>query len=82
VPYDWKSGEWTLLRLQVIKSGSEWKVTGKAWTQGATEPVKGMVEFAEKSEPSAGRASIWGSPVATTPIQFDDLLVRRIGADQ
>ena len=44
VPYEWKSGEWTMLRLQITKSGAIWKVAGKAWTQGATEP--GFARFA------------------------------------
>ena len=75
VPFEWKSGEWTLLRLQIIKSSDAWKVEGKAWTQGATEPDKVMISFDEKTEPSSGRASIWGSPFSTLPIQYDDLLV-------
>lgn len=76
-PYDWKSGEWTTVRLQVVKSGEGWKVEGKAWSRGATEPAQPMVLYEDKQEPSAGRASIWGSPYATTPIQFDDLVVTR-----
>ncbi len=75
VAYDWKSGEWTLLRLQITKTGTTWKLEGKAWLQGAPEPAQPMVSFEEKEEPSAGRASVWGSPYATTPIQFDDLRV-------
>lgn len=78
VPYDWKSGEWTMMRLQVVKAGEEWKVEGKAWQQGVAEPAQVMISFGEKQEPSAGRASIWGSPYATTPIQFDDLVVRAV----
>jgi len=78
VPYEWKSGEWTLLRLQITKSGDVWKVSGKTWAQGATEPAQPAITFDEKTEPSAGRASIWGNPFATTPIQFDDLVLRRI----
>jgi hypothetical protein len=38
------------------------------------------VTFEEKTEPTAGRASIWGSPFSTTPIQFDDLLIRHVEA--
>lgn len=78
-PYDWKPGEWTMLRLQVVKSGATWKVEGKAWVQGAAEPSAPMITFEEKEEPSGGRASIWGSPYATTPIQFDDLKVTQAG---
>jgi hypothetical protein len=36
------------------------------------------VTFAEKSEPNAGRASIWGNPFAGTPIDFDDLVVSAV----
>ncbi len=76
VPYEWQSGAWTRLRLQVrkVKDGG-WKVEGKAWKEGDKEPSAWMVSFDEKEQPVAGRASIWGSPYATTPIRFDDLLV-------
>jgi len=76
VPYEWQSGAWTRLRLQVrkVKDGG-WKVEGKAWKDGDKDPSAWMVSFDEKEQPVAGRASIWGSPYATTPIRFDDLLV-------
>jgi hypothetical protein len=80
VPYTWKSGEWTLLNLQITKAGDTWKVAGKAWMQGTPEPAQALVSYDEKKEPSAGRASIWGSPYSTTPIQFDDLALRSVGA--
>jgi hypothetical protein len=79
MPFDWKSGEWTMLRLQIMKVGDVWKLEGKAW-QGGTEPPQSMISYEEKTEPSAGRASIWGSPISTTPIQFDDLLLRPVAA--
>src|SRR2546429_3315512 len=76
MPYEWQSGAWTRLCLQVrkVKDGG-WKVEGKAWKDGGKEPSAWMVSFDEKEQPVAGRASIWGSPYATTPIRFDDLLV-------
>jgi hypothetical protein len=74
VPYEWQSGSWTRLRLQVRKvNDGQWKVEGKAWTD--KEPSAWLVSFDEKEQPVAGRASIWGSPFATTPIRFDDLKV-------
>jgi hypothetical protein len=74
VPYEWQSGVWSRLRLQVrkVKDG-QWKVEGKAWTD--KEPTAWLVSFDEREQPVAGRASIWGSPYATTPIRFDDLKV-------
>ena len=72
VPYEWQSGAWTRLRLQVrkVKEG-QWKVEGKAWTD--KEPSAWLVSLDEKEQPVAGKASIWGSPYATTPIRFDEL---------
>jgi hypothetical protein len=76
VPYAWTSGAWTVLRLQVRKVGEgTFSVDGKAWEQGKPEPKAWMVSFAETEEPPKGRPSAWGSPYASTPIQFDDLVV-------
>jgi len=74
VPYEWQSGAWTRLRLQVrkVKDG-QWTVEGKVWTD--KEPSAWLVSFDEREQPVAGKASIWGSPYATTPIRFDDLKV-------
>jgi hypothetical protein len=80
VPFDWQSDQWTLFRLQVrkVKDG-EWKVEGKAWTQGGPEPAW-QITVDEKEAPLAGRAGLWGSPYAGTPIRFDDLVVSQVGA--
>ena len=78
-PFTWESDSWTMLKLQVrkVKDG-EFAIEGKAWKQGKPEPDKWMVNSTEKSEPSAGRASIWGNPFAGTPIDFDDLVVTAV----
>jgi hypothetical protein len=77
VPFEWKSGEWTTLRLQIRKAGDVWKLEGKAW-QGGTEPAAIMISYDETAEPTPGRASIWGMPYSSTPIQFDDLLLKQL----
>lgn len=76
VPYDWKSGVWTELRLELrqIKEGA-WRVRAKAWPQGTPEPEKPLLEFAETEAPIPGRASVIGSPFAGTPIWYDDLKI-------
>jgi hypothetical protein len=80
VSFDWKSGEWVQLRLQIRKlKDGEWKIEGKAWVQGTTEPKAWMIAFDEKEEPILGKASVLGSPFAGTPIWFDDLAVQKIG---
>jgi hypothetical protein len=78
-PFTWESDSWTVLKLQVrkVKDG-EFAVEGKVWKQGTPEPEKWMLTYAEKSEPLAGRASIWGNPFAGTPINFDDLTVSAV----
>ena len=78
--FDWKSGEWTQLRLQIrkVKDG-EWKIEGKAWQSG-TEPKDWTISADEKEEPVTGKASLLGSPFAGTPIWFDELRVEQVGA--
>lgn len=78
VPYEWKSGEWTWLKLQSRTSSEGCRLEGKAWTRGTTEPEKALISFEDKAKPAAGRSAIWGSPYATTPIQFDDLKVESL----
>jgi len=78
-PFDWNSGHWLNFRLQIraIESG-EWKVEGKIWNAENPEPSLWMVSFDEKDEPVSGRPSVFGSPFAGTPIQFDDFRVERV----
>jgi hypothetical protein len=76
VPFDWKSGSWTMFRLRVRQVGGEaWKVEGKAWVQTGPEPKEWMISLDEKTPPHDGRPSIWGSPYSGTSIRFDDLMV-------
>lgn len=75
VPFTWASDTWTSLRIIVRKQGAGWVIEGKAWPAGSPEPEKPLISIEEKTEPSAGRAGIWGSPYAGTPIRFDDLLI-------
>jgi hypothetical protein len=76
VPYAWKSGAWTMFKLQVRSAGDQlWKVEGKAWPQTEPEPADWTVVLDEKTAPHPGRASLWGAPYSGTPIRFDDLLL-------
>ncbi len=73
-PFEWASGKWTRLSLtfRKVKDG-EWAIEGKAWEDGGKEPEKATVTAMDTEAPAAGRASIGGSPYATTPIRYDDL---------
>lgn len=77
--FEWKSGEWMRLRLQLRASGAgEWRVEGRVWPQVEPEPREWALVFDEKEEPVPGRASVLGSPFSGTPIRFDDLKVERV----
>ncbi len=75
VPFEWVSGEWTTLRLQVRKAGAGWVVEGKAWASSGAEPKDWQISLELTDAPSAGRAGLWGSPYSGTPIRFDDLVI-------
>ncbi|HEV7866074.1 MAG TPA: hypothetical protein VGO90_00225 [Chthoniobacteraceae bacterium] len=75
VPFEWPTDAWTTLRLQIRKVGAAWKIEGKAWASSAKEPAEWMIALDNKEEPPSGRAGLWGSPYAGTPIRFDDLLL-------
>ena len=75
-PFEWKSGTWTSLHLQVRKiSESKWSIEGRAWTNGTPEPKDWSISFEVSEAPPAGKASIWGAPYSGKPILFDDLNV-------
>jgi hypothetical protein len=75
VTLDWQSGSWTHLKLQVRSSAAGVIVEGKTWANGSAEPAEWMIKHEEATAPKPGRAGIWGSPYAGTPIRFDDLKV-------
>ena len=75
-PFEWTSGAWTSLRIQVRKTpAGAWAIEGKAWPATAAEPATWSLALEEKDEPSAGRPGLWGSPFSGTPIRFDDLAI-------
>jgi hypothetical protein len=74
VPFEWKSGTWTKLRIQMRKlEDGSWTVEGKAWAEGGEEPKEWTITAKEPAAIPAGRASIWGCPYSSHPIRFDDL---------
>jgi hypothetical protein len=75
-PFEWKSGAWTSLQLQVRKvSESKWNIEGRAWEDGTPEAKDWSISFEVSEAPPAGKASIWGAPYSSKPILFDDLSV-------
>jgi hypothetical protein len=79
VPYHWAAGKWTHLKLQVTKTGeAEWKIEGKAWSEGAEEPKEPAITFTDTQAPQRERASAGAMPYSGTPIRFDDLVVSTV----
>lgn len=78
IPFNWKTGTWTQLRLQLRKvQDGEWKIEGKAWPQTGEEPKDWMLTVNDKEAPTPGRSSVMGSPFSGAPIWFDDLVVEK-----
>lgn len=75
VPYEWTSGEWMVLKIQLRKAGEKWVIEGKAWPVNGSEPVDWTISTEEASAPPMGRAGLWGSPFSGTPIRFDDVFL-------
>jgi hypothetical protein len=75
-PFEWKSGTWTSLHLQIRKvSEGKWIIEGRAWADGTPEPNDWSISFEVLEALPAGKASIWGAPYSGKPILFDDLSV-------
>jgi hypothetical protein len=76
VPYEWKSGTWTWMKLQLAKTPEgKFKVQGKAWAQGKEEPKDWTIAVEAPAAPKPGRASVWATPYSGTSVQFDDLQI-------
>lgn len=75
VAYEWKSGVWTRLRLEVRTAGeAKWIVRGRAWADGANEPDTWAIEHETETKPRKGGASLWGLPYSSQPVWFDDVI--------
>ncbi|MDB6174432.1 MAG: hypothetical protein JWL59_3743 [Chthoniobacteraceae bacterium] len=83
VNFEWTSGAWTKLRVQVRKTAAgTFLVEGKAWNAEGQEPATWQISFEDKEESAPGRAGIWGSPYSGTPIRFDDISVTPLAASK
>jgi len=78
-PFDWKSGEWTELRLLIRKgTGATGTVEGKVWSSGSPEPKEPTIRLADAEILPAGKCGAWGMPYAGAPIRFDDIQVTTV----
>ena len=76
VPFEWATDTWTKLKLEVTKQpDGSWTVQGRAWAADAVEPAEPLIKHTEATLMSMGRCSLWATPFAGTPIDFDDIHV-------
>jgi hypothetical protein len=78
----WEPGKWWRLELTVAPAGEGWRVTGRAWADGAARPEKPVLEFAAPEPKFSGKASLNGTPFAALPLYFDDIEIRKIEKPQ
>jgi len=82
VPWEWTTGTWTHLRLQLRKLADDsYLYQGRAWIDGTPEPSEWVITLKRSEEPIPGRPGIWGKPFAGTPIRYDELKVESLGPD-
>jgi len=79
VPFSWQSGTWMQLRLEMRQAGEgSWRVGGKVWSMGVSEPESMIISFTTTNAPLAGQAGLWGKPYSGTPIRFDEVRVEEL----
>jgi len=76
--YDWTSGAWARLKLQVRVAEGKWIAEGKVWKDGDAEPANWQIMHASDQKPNPGKASAWAAPFSGLPIRFDDVLVEAV----
>jgi hypothetical protein len=73
-PFTWTPGQPLTLRLDITAAGDgKWRVEGRAWPATGERPAEPQIALDAEGKPGTGKASIWGTPYAGLPIQFDDL---------
>lgn len=76
VPWDWKSGTWTVVEFSVLDGPDGGSLLeGRAWEADGVRPEAAQVTHEVATPPGTGKASIWAAPFAELPVAFDDILV-------
>ena len=76
--FKWKDKQWLFLRLRTVPINQEkWLICGSVWYEGDNPPLDWQVKLESDILPS-GKASLWGMPYSSKPIQFDDIVLKKI----
>lgn len=77
-PFKWKDKQWMFLRLRSTPISQEkGLVCGSVWYEGDNPPLDWQVKL-ESDILQVGKASLWGIPYSSKPIQIDDIVLKKI----
>ena len=81
-PLDWKSGTWVWVEINLTPSadGKSATIDGRVWAEGQPRPEQPSVKYASADAVGQGKASVWATPYAELPVQFDDVEVIPVAA--
>jgi len=78
-PFAWSPGQWLRLRLEQVKTGEvAWRIRGRVWPDGTTEPSTWALSVEDNTAPRTGRSALLAYPIAGTPIRYDDIRIERV----
>jgi plastocyanin len=60
VPFDWQSGTWYRLKLEVTAGGKGAVIRGKAWDRSKPEPAAWSIQFDDPLPNTEGAAALYG----------------------
>lgn len=71
--FTWTTDTWLNMKLEAVKTGEDWAITGKAWPADAAEPAEPQIRHADKGLKGQGKAAVWATPFSEMPVFFDDI---------
>jgi hypothetical protein len=81
-PFAWTSGTWMWLELTLTPAadGKTSTLEGRVWADGQPRPEKATLTYNSPDAPGQGKASVWATPYAELPVQFDDVEIKPVAA--
>ena len=77
LPFTWVGNQWWSVRFQMIPANLNQStiVQFKLWPKLEKEPISWLFTQMFDIQYMGGKCALWGFPYASTPIQFDDLII-------
>lgn len=71
--FTWTTDSWLNMKLEAVKTGEDWAITGKVWAADAAEPAEPQIRHTDKGLKGQGKAAVWATPFSEMPVFFDDI---------